>query len=166
VRSPNSEATRELPSLPDPTRPPQRMDYVKRFEHVVTRVLIVMMGFVIVLAVVDLAWILVKDVLSPPFALLDIDELLEVFGLFLLVLIGIELLETLKSYLRERVIHAEVVILVGVIALARKVVTLDVTDVSSASLVGTAAIVIALGITYFLIRRSHERAEAWPAEGA
>lgn len=153
---------------PAPSSAPRRhpVDHVKTFEHVVTSVLVVMMGFVIVLGVVDLAVMLVEDFLSPPFALLEIDELLEVFGLFLLVLIGIELLETLKAAVRERVIRAEVVILVGVIALARKIVTLDVKDVSSGSLAGLAAIVVALGITYFLIRRTHDRAEAGPAEGA
>ena len=166
VQASNREETGELAPVPDPARPRQLVDHVKRFEHVVTRVLIVMMGFVIVLAVIDLVWILIKDLLSPPFALLDIGELLDVFGLFLLVLIGIELLETLKAYVRERVIRAEVVILVAVIALARKIVTLDVKDVSSASLAGIAAIFIALGLTYFLIRRNHDRGEARPAEGA
>ena len=125
-----------------------------------------MMGFVIVLAVVDLAWILIEDLLSPPFALLEIGELLDIFGLFLLVLIGIELLETLKAYVRARVIRAEVVILVGMIALARKIVTLDLKDVASASLIGIAAIVVALGITYYLIRKTHDRDHAPTPEDA
>ena len=152
--------------MPNTARPRQPVDYVKRFEQVVTKLLIAMMGFVIVLAVVDLAWILIQDLLSPPFALLDIDELLDVFGLFLLVLIGIELLETLKAYVRDRVIRAEVVILVGVIAVARKIVTLEVKDVSSGSLIGVAAIVIALGITYYLIRSTHQRDHARTPEDA
>jgi len=152
--------------VPDTARPRQPVDYVKSFEHVVTRMLIVMMGFVIVLAVVDLAWILIEDLLSPPFALLEIGELLDIFGLFLLVLIGIELLETLKAYVRARVIRAEVVILVGMIALARKIVTLDLKDVASASLIGIAAIVIALGITYYLIRKTHDRDHARTPEDA
>jgi len=158
--------TDEPAPMPNTARPRQPVDYVKRFEQVVTKLLIAMMGFVIVLAVVDLAWILIQDLLSPPFALLDIDELLDVFGLFLLVLIGIELLETLKAYVRDRVIRAEVVILVGVIAVARKIVTLEVKDVSSGSLIGVAAIVIALGITYYLIRSTHQRDHARTPEDA
>jgi len=159
------EADERAP-VPDTARPRQPVDYVKSFEHVVTRMLIVMMGFVIVLAVVDLAWILIEDLLSPPFALLEIGELLDIFGLFLLVLIGIELLETLKAYVRARVIRAEVVILVGMIALARKIVTLDLKDVASASLIGIAAIVVALGITYYLIRKTHDRDHAPTPEDA
>lgn len=140
-------------SLASPARSPQRADFVKSFEHVVTSLLIGMMCFVIVLAVIDLAWVLIKDLLSPPLALLDIDELLEVFGLFLLVLIGIELLETLRSYARDRSIHVEVVILVAVIALARKIITLEPKNVSTGVLLGVAAMVIALGGAYFLIRK-------------
>jgi hypothetical protein len=60
-----------------------------------------MMAVVVVLSVVDLAWVLIKDIISPPLALLDVDELLDIFGVFLSVLIGIELLETLKT-LRAR----------------------------------------------------------------
>ena len=62
-----------------------------------TWLLIGMMAGVVVLAVADLAWVLVEGVISPPVVLLDVDELLDLFGMFLLVLIGIELLETLKA---------------------------------------------------------------------
>ena len=98
-----------------------------------------------------------KDIISPPVVLLDLDELLNLFGMFLLVLIGIGLLETLKAYVRERELRAEVIILVAIIALARKIVTLDVKDVPSVSLLGIAAIIVALGIAYYLIRLTHHR---------
>jgi len=41
-----------------------------------------------VLTTIELAWILVKDVLTPPVFLLEIEEILELFGLFLLVLLA------------------------------------------------------------------------------
>ena len=46
-------------------------------------------------------------------------------GGFLLVLIGIELLDTIKAYFRENTIHVEIVILLAIIAIARKVILLD-----------------------------------------
>jgi uncharacterized membrane protein (DUF373 family) len=61
--------------------------------------LMVMMAIVLGFATIDLAWLIVKDVIQPPLFLLSIDQLLEIFGLFMLVLIGIELLETIiKTY--------------------------------------------------------------------
>jgi uncharacterized membrane protein (DUF373 family) len=128
-------------------------DYVKRFERLMTSVLIGMMSVVVVLSVADLAWLLIRDMVSPPLALLDVDELLDVFGMFLLVLIGIELLDTLQIYVRERELRAEVILLVAIIALARKIVTLDVKAIPGVSLLGIAAMIVALGFTYSLLRR-------------
>ena len=98
--------------------------------------LTVMMAVVLFLATMELGWIIVKDVTTPPVLLLEIDELLEIFGLFMLVLIGVELLETImKTYLAEGVNHAEIVISVAIIAIARKVIILDVKDLSGITLI-------------------------------
>lgn len=132
-----------------------KIDYQKIFEQIVTTILIVLMGAVVVLAVIDLAWILIQDVFTPPYVLLDIDELLEVFAMFLLVLIGIELVETLKLYLKRNSLRAEIIILVALIALSRKVITLDLKDTPALTLVGIAALIASLGATYYVIKRAH-----------
>lgn len=135
-------------------------DYLKRLEKVLIHALMVMMALVLLLATVELGWIIVKDVISPPVFLLEIEELLDIFGLFMLVLIGIELLETImKTYLKENVNHVEVVFLVAMIAIARKVIILDIKDISGITLVGIGAIIITLSAGYYLIRRNrgHDR---------
>jgi len=86
--------------------------------------------------------------------LLDINELLEIFSLFMLVIIGIELLETIvKTYLSEPVNNVEVVIAVAMIAIFRKVIILDVKDLSGLSLIGIAAIILALAVGYYIIEK-------------
>ena len=86
--------------------------------------------------------------------MLEIDELLEIFGLFMLVLIGLELLDTIaKSYMGESTDHAQIVLAVAIIAIARKVIILDVKDLSGLALVGIAAIILALSIGYYLIKK-------------
>lgn len=128
-------------------------EYLKKFKQVVISSLTVMMAVVLFLATLELGWIIVKDVVTPPVLLLEIDELLEIFGLFMLVLIGVELLETImKTYLAEGVNHAEIVITVAIIAIARKVIILDVKDLSGITLIGIGAIILALSIGYFLVR--------------
>ncbi len=89
--------------------------------------------------------------------MLEIDELLDILGLFLLVLLGIELVSTLKAYLTENEIHREVVFAVALIAIGRKVIILDVKEISSLSLLGIAAMIISLFIGYFLVKRSLHR---------
>lgn len=132
------------------------LELLKKFEHVVTGVLMAMMVVVVTLSVVDLGWLLVRDIMSPPFGLLDESELLDLFGFFLLVLIGIELLETLKAYVREKQFRAEVIMLVAMIAISRKIIILDVRGLPAMTIVGISALIIALGLSYYLMRRSHE----------
>jgi len=115
-----------------------------------------MMAIVLGLATLDLAWLIIKDVWQPPHLLLSVDQLLDIFGLFMLVLIGIELLETIiKTYLTQGQPHYEVVLSVAIIAIARKVIILDIKEVDSLSLIGIASIVIALTTGYFLMKKSH-----------
>ena len=128
---------------------------LKRYEKFMVSALIIMMAVVLGLATLDLGWLIVKDVITTPYLLLDISELLDIFGLFMLVLIGIELLETImKTYLMDGTPHFEVVLSVAIIAIARKVIILDVKEVESLSLFGIAAIVIALTAGYYLMKRS------------
>ncbi|MEJ2201323.1 MAG: phosphate-starvation-inducible PsiE family protein [Desulfuromonadaceae bacterium] len=118
--------------------------------------LMIMMAIVLGLATIDLAWLIIVDVWRPPHLLLSVNQLLEIFGLFMLVLIGIELLETIiKTYLTQGHPHYEVVLSVAIIAIARKVIILDIKEVDSLSLIGIASIVIALTFGYFLMKKSH-----------
>jgi len=129
------------------------IDTIKKFERMLILALVVMMALVLLLATIELGWIIAKDIVSPPMLLLEIDELLEIFGLFMLVLIGIELLETIvKTYLHQSTDHARIVMAVAIIAIARKVIILDVKESSGLMLLGLAALVLALCVGYFLIK--------------
>ena len=142
------------------------LQYIHTFERIITWILVVLMASVVSLATAELAWILGKDVLSPPRFLLDIDELLGIFGQFLLVLIGVELLHSMKVYLIDRVVHLEAVLVVAIIAVARKIVVLEPRQLQGESLVGIAAITLALTVGYYLVRRTrHEHGTRNPAQG-
>jgi len=133
---------------------------LKKFERVIVYSLIAMMMVVVLLATAELGWIIVKDIVSPPRFLLEIDEVLDIFGFFLLILIGVELLDTIKAYLSEHVVHTEIVLEVALIAIARKVIILDVKELSPLTLVGIAALVITLAAAYHLERRGRRYASA------
>jgi uncharacterized membrane protein (DUF373 family) len=85
--------------------------------------------------------------------------MLELFGFFLLVLVGLELLTTLKSYLYDRVIHVEVVLEVSLIAVAQKVIILD-TRTGGATLFGLAGLVMTLALAFWVVRIARRRAQA------
>lgn len=75
-----------------------------------------------------------------------------VFGGFLSVLIGIELLHTIKMYLKEDVVHVEIVLLVALIGVSRHVIDLDITHLEPITLFGISALIIALSGGYYLIK--------------
>ena len=131
------------------------MDYLHKFERLVVMVLIIMLAIVILLSVVELGWVLVRDITTPPIFILEINELLELFGLFLLVLIGIELLETMKKYYTEGRVELDVIISVSLIALGRKIITTDPKAYEPLTLVGIAAIILALIAGYWVIKKTN-----------
>jgi len=113
-----------------------------------------MLAVTISLATVELGWLIIVDIIRPPIVLLEIHELLNIFGLILLVVLGLELLTTLKAYLIEKKIHFDLVFIVALIAVGRKIIVLDIDKISSLTLIGIASIVIALSAGYFLVKRS------------
>jgi uncharacterized membrane protein (DUF373 family) len=127
--------------------------WLRTFEHTIIRSLICMMAVIILISTIELGYLLVKDIISSPVFFLEIDELLELFGFFLLILIGIELLETIKAYLQDKVVHSEIVLEVALIAIARKVIILDFKQYDSTAILGIAALIIAISASYYIIRR-------------
>ena len=126
-------------------------DLFQKFEHFVVRALLLMMAIVVLLATLELAYILMKDIVNPPILILEIDELLEIFGMFMLVLIGLELFESIQVYHKDRIIRVEVVVMVAIIAVSRKVIILDYKSLSSFTLLHVGIGILCLGLTYMLL---------------
>lgn len=126
---------------------------LKEFEKVIIYVLISFLAVVILLSTLQLGWQLVRQIIQSPNHLPVMSILLDIFGDFLLILIGLELLETIKAYLSEHVVHVEIVLEVALIAVARKVVVLDVKEYKPETLFAVAALVLALAVGFYLERR-------------
>ncbi len=131
------------------------LDYIRKFEKIMYITLIILLGGVVVFSIAELVWLLYEVLFKTTIYRLDHYELLNIFGFFLLVVIGIELLDTLKAYLRENVIHVEIVILVAVIAIARKVIILDPEFSDGVYMAGMGVIIVSLGIAYYLIKKGN-----------
>ena len=127
---------------------------LKKFEKVIVITLLVLMMVAVFLSSVELAVILYQQIIIPPAFLLNIDEMLKVFGFFLMVLIGLELLESIKAYVEDSKVHAEIVFLVAIVAVSRKIIILDYKNTDPGMLYGMAAIIVTLGIGYFLVRKA------------
>ncbi len=134
------------------------IDIVNKFEKIVYAVLMTLLMVVLVASLVDLVWYMYQSLINEPVFLLESHELITVLGAFLLVLIGVELLDTIKAYFVENTIHVEIVVLLAIIAIARKVILLDPTGISGIEfgieLAGIGVIVVGLAGGYYLIKKA------------
>ncbi len=91
---------------------------------------------------------------------------MNLFSLLLLLLIGLELFETVRAYLKEDIVHVEFIVLVAIIAIARKVIIWDFEQYNTQELISLAVMILALGIAYFLIRKADGRIKkSWLQKG-
>ncbi|MGD1893032.1 MAG: phosphate-starvation-inducible PsiE family protein [Cyclobacteriaceae bacterium] len=77
-----------------------------------------------------------------------------IFGGFLSVLIGIELLHTIKMYLKKDVVHVEIVLLVALIGISRHVIDLDFKYLDPITIFGISALIVTLSTSYFLVKKA------------
>lgn len=125
------------------------------FEKMLAAILLVLISLVAMIAVVELCFVLYKDLTSGDGFLLDLDELFEVFGMFLLVLIAVELMASIYMYMMDKSVHVEMMLLIAVTALTRKVVVLDLEAKGDPALymIGLAALLGVLIGGYYLMKR-------------
>ena len=127
---------------------------LKWFERLTVIFLLFLMIIVVWASTIELGVILYEQLVKPPVYLLNINELLEVFGFFLMILVAVELLETIKAYLEENHLRAEVVLLVAIIAVARKVIIIDYDKTNPTMVIAMAVVILALALGYFIVKRA------------
>ena len=134
------------------------MTVYERFEQVVAITLSGVIALVIVISLIQLIrlvfTLLVMDALNP----LDHEVFQLVFGATMTLLIAMEFKHSIvKVALRkESIIQVKTVILIAILALARKLIILE-PDVDPAKVAVLAGTVLALGLTYWLMRERDDR---------
>lgn len=119
--------------------------------HFAVRVLAGLMVLLILWGVADVVLVLYQRLMSPPFMLLKIEDIVATFGAFLAVLIAIEIFINITVYIRKDVLPINLVIATALMAIARKVIVFDFSLISPLYIFATASAVLALGVTYWLI---------------
>ncbi|SDK27458.1 phosphate-starvation-inducible PsiE family protein [Microbulbifer yueqingensis] len=119
------------------------------------RLLAILMFLVILWAVADVVLVMYQRLNEEPYWLLDYNDLFDVFGAFMLVLIAIEIFINIRLYLGSNIIPIQLVVATALMAIARKIIVLDLADVGPEQILAIAAAVAALGGTYWLVARKH-----------
>ena len=129
------------------------IEILHRIIRFAVKVLAVLMVLVIVWGIGDVIYVLYQRISTPPFLLLSINDILATFGAFLAVLIAIEIFINISMYLKTEVIPVRLVVDTALMAISRKVIIFDFEKITPPFIIGTAAVVLALGITYWLISK-------------
>lgn len=126
------------------------LSVIRKIENIVSKIMAIALVFVIFGALFDLLRILTIDLfLTDPKGSFSIP-LLKIFGMFLNVLIALELMENVTAYLRHHTIQLELVIITALTAVARKVIIFD--SKADGDLTGLAIAVLSLSISYWIVR--------------
>jgi len=126
--------------------------FIKVIETFVSKILSFAMVIIILVGVFDLTIYMFQNLDETPLGFFN-KVLMEVFGLFLNILIALELLENITAYLKKHVVQVELVIVTSLIAVARKIIIFDFSKATGVDLIGLALAIFALSISYWLIRR-------------
>ena len=134
------------------------LSYVKLVEILVSKVLSIAMLVVLLVSIVDLIVFLFQEIFSEPYGFFTVT-LFEVFGVFLNILVALEVLENITAYLRRHVVQVELVVVTSLTAVARKIVIFDFTKSNAQELAALSIAIFALSISYWLVRRTNKRYE-------
>jgi len=138
------------------------LSYYQRFEGLVALALTLVIALIILVALFRLTSGVVTGLLFGVLDPLDHGIFQSVFGDILTLLIALEFNHSLQYVVKreQSIIQTKIVLLIALLAIARKFIILDLSSVDAAQLLGLAAITLALGITYWLLRERDDRTDA------
>ena len=131
---------------------------IKYFENTIVIALMIILAIILVITTYELVVSIILQIKNDPeedsLIFLNLQELFSIFSFILFIVIGLELFETLKVYLKKHEVPAEIILLVALTAIARKIILLDYDKYDGIVYLGIAAIVVALSFGYFLLKKS------------
>ncbi|HWP00223.1 MAG TPA: phosphate-starvation-inducible PsiE family protein [Methylococcus sp.] len=137
------------------------MNLYERFEQVVAVILANVIAVVIVISLYQLVRAVVILVVTNSLDPLDHAAFQELFGMIMTLLIAMEFKHSILRVALRRgsIIQVKTVVLIALIALARKFVILDPATEAS-KIAALSGAILALGMVYWLLRQGDEAQEA------
>lgn len=147
------------PQLLHDELPKEHEDPLIRRLHLVIRfaikVLAVLMVLVIIWGVLDVIYVLYSRFMAPPVMLFEVSDIFIIFGAFMVVLIAVEIFINIRLYLGTNLLPIRLVVATALMAIARKVIILDIATVTAQQMLAIAAVVLALGVTHWLVGKEN-----------
>ena len=131
--------------------------FIHIIENFVSKVLSLALIIIILISLFELVLILLKDLFTKEPVGFFGQTLIEIFGLFLNILIALELLENITAYLKKHIVQVELVVVTALISVARKIIIFDQIKYQKSDLLALATASLVLSISYWLIRKVNSK---------
>ena len=135
-----------------------------RFERLVILLLQLLLLFVLAIAIAEMFFMVYEAIvhrLTDGSGPVDIDSvpdlqraLQRAFAGILLIILGLELLDTLRTYFTEHRLRLEIILIIATIAIGRHIIVLDFEHVTGMTMVGIGALTLAITVGYYLVKRA------------
>jgi uncharacterized membrane protein (DUF373 family) len=134
---------------------------IHRVELITISAMQVLLIFAIATATIVLFVLFARNLIAEASRIESVAELLptmqQSFAGILIVVLGLELLETLKAYFTEHHVRVEVILVVAIIAVGRHVIQVDFEHTPGTVDLGLAGLILALVVGYFLVKKTQLR---------
>jgi uncharacterized membrane protein (DUF373 family) len=131
---------------------------IKKFEVGVFYILSAIIVLYIAVEIIELVYQFGKALLTSGDTttrlLITKEQTALVLPVFFNILIAIELIDTFNIYIKEHSIKVQSILLIGLIAIGRKLLVLDLGHADGLSNIGLASIIIALSLGYYLVKKN------------
>ncbi|BDX38547.1 hypothetical protein CYCD_19020 [Tenuifilaceae bacterium CYCD] len=119
--------------------------------------MLIIISILLVVAILDVIIQLYNGITDNSLTEFIKTQFTQLIGLFLTILIGVELLEAVKAFLKEEMVHVEIVVLVAIIAISRKVIVWEISSIGYMELIALALMLLALAATYWVIKICYKK---------
>lgn len=130
------------------------------FEKIIIIILIILMALVVAILTFEMSIVIINEVFQnnkEAGIFIDTNEVIKIFGFFINVLIGLELFETVKLYLKENIFHPEIILMISLIAILRKVIILDFSEIDSLMAIAIALLIGSITTGYYLLKKANRK---------
>jgi uncharacterized membrane protein (DUF373 family) len=131
------------------------LENIHRLEKLIAKTLSIGLIFVVFTSVVELFKTLINEIIVNHSDSFFKEDMFYILGLFLNILIILEVLENITIYLKNQAFALELVIATALIALARKIIIYDIKTSGANELLGVSGSLLALSISYWLIKKNN-----------
>lgn len=124
-----------------------------RCERLAVAALILLLILTILFGTGLVAWSLIDDLRHMEALTAEPKVLFDTFGLFVAVLVGIELLRILRHLMLAHEVNTTLVVQTALIALCNKVITLNLADAKWTTIIAVAGLILSLTMATYVLQK-------------